>query len=86
MDALAGLPYYGDLSLCAMTVDQAAAYAADVEWEATKTDNENAKQACIDAGMQFVALDHDELLEATKDVYETYDAQYGSLLEMMGKK
>ena len=67
-------------------VDQAAAYAADVEWEATKTDNENAKQACIDAGMQFVALDHDELLEATKDVYETYDAQYGSLLEMMGKK
>lgn len=67
-------------------VDEAAAYAADVEWEATKTDNETAKQACIDAGMEFVALDHDELLNATKSVYETYDAQYGSLLEMMGKK
>ena len=67
-------------------VDEAAAYAADVEWEATKTDNETAKQACIDAGMNFVALDHDELLAATQSVYDTYDAQYGSLLTMMGKK
>lgn len=31
LDALAGLPYYGDLSLCAMTVDQAAAYARILE-------------------------------------------------------
>jgi tripartite ATP-independent transporter DctP family solute receptor len=67
-------------------VDEAAAYAADVEWEATETDNEAAKQACIDAGMNFVELDHDELLAATQSVYDTYDAQYGSLLEMMGKK
>ena len=67
-------------------VDEAAAYAADVEWEATMTDNETAKQACIDAGMTFVELDHDELLNATKSVYDAYDAQYGSLLEMMGKK
>ena len=27
----------------------------------------------------------DELLAATESVYDTYDAQYGSLLEMMGK-
>lgn len=67
-------------------VDEAAAYAADVEWEATMTDNEAAKQACIDAGMIFVELDHNELLAATKSVYDSYDAKYGSLLEMMGKK
>lgn len=66
-------------------VDEAAAYAADVEWDATMTDNETAKQACIDAGMTYVELDHDELLAATESVYDTYDAQYGSLLEMMGK-
>lgn len=66
-------------------VDEAAAYAADVEWDATETDNETAKQACIDAGMTYVELDHDELLAATESVYDTYDAQYGSLLEMMGK-
>jgi len=66
-------------------VDEAAAYAADVEWEATQSDNEAAKQACIDAGMTFVELDHDELLAATQSVYDTYDAQYGSLLEKMGK-
>lgn len=66
-------------------VDEAAAYAADVEWAATIADNETAKQACIDAGMTFVELSHDELLAATESVYGTYDAQYGSLLEMMGK-
>lgn len=66
-------------------VDEAAAYAADVEWEATETDNETAKQACIDAGMTFVQLDHDELLAATQSVYDTYESQYGDLLTMMGK-
>ena len=59
--------------------------AADVEWEATETDNETAKQACIDAGMTFVQLDHDELLAATQSVYDTYESQYGDLLTMMGK-
>lgn len=67
-------------------VDEAAAYAADVEWDATETDNEEAKQQCIDAGMTFVSLDYEELLAATQSVYDTYDEQYGSLLEMMGKK
>ena len=66
-------------------VDEAAAYAADVEWEATQTDNETAKQACIDAGMEFVELDHDELLAATQSVYDTYEGTYGDLLTMMGK-
>lgn len=66
-------------------VDEAAAYAADVEWEATEGDNEAAKQACIDAGMNFTALDHDELLAATQSVYETYADKYGDLLSKMGK-
>lgn len=66
-------------------VDEAAAYAADVEWKATQEDNEAAKQICIDSGMKMVELDHAELLEATRDVYATYEGQYGSLLEMMGK-
>jgi len=56
-------------------VDEAASYAADVEWEATQTDNEAAKQACIDAGMTLVELDHDELLQATQSVYDTYDGK-----------
>ena len=66
-------------------VDAAAAYAADVEWEATKSDNEKAKQGCIDAGMTFVTLDHQQLLDATKPVYEKYGARYGEILKMMGK-
>ena len=66
-------------------VDTAAAYAADVEWEATKADNETAKQGAIDAGMTFVSLNHDELLNATKGVYEKYAPQYGEMLKMMGK-
>lgn len=66
-------------------VDQAAAYAADVEWEATMQDNETAKKGCIDAGMTFVELDHDELLNATQSVYATYEAKYGDLLKMMDK-
>ena len=66
-------------------VDEAAAYAADVEWEATESDNEAAKQACIDAGMNFTVLDHDELLAATQSVYDTYADKYGELLNKMGK-
>lgn len=66
-------------------VDTAAAYAADVEWEATKADNETAKQGAIDAGMTFVSLNHDELLNATKGVYDKYAPQYGEMLKMMGK-
>ena len=66
-------------------VDEAAAYAADVEWQATREDNEAAKQTCIDAGMTLVELDHDELLAATQSVYDTYETQYGSLLDVMGK-
>ena len=66
-------------------VDEAAAYAADVEWKATETDNETAKQACIDAGMTFVELDHDELRNAVQGVYDKYQGQYGNLLEKMGK-
>lgn len=66
-------------------VDEAAAYAADVEWEATETDNETAKQGCIDAGMTLVELDHDELLNAVQGVYDTYNSQYGELLTKMGK-
>lgn len=66
-------------------IDEASQYAAEVEWEATEADNETAKQACIDAGMEFTALDHDELRAAVQSVYDTYQGQYGSLLEMMGK-
>lgn len=66
-------------------VDEAAAYAADVEWEATETDNETAKQNCIDAGMTFIELDRDELLAATQSVYDQYNSEYGELLTMMGK-
>lgn len=66
-------------------VDEAAEYAADVEWEATQTDNETAKQGCIDAGMTFVELDHDELRNAVQSVYDTYEGQYGELLKKMGK-
>lgn len=66
-------------------VDEAAAYAADVEWEATETDNKTAKQGCIDAGMTLVELDHDELRNAVQGVYDKYQGQYGTLLEKMGK-
>lgn len=66
-------------------VDSAAAYAADVEWEATEADNETAKQGCIDAGMDFTSLDHDELLAATQSVYDQYGEQYKELLTTMGK-
>ncbi|MBQ8933372.1 MAG: TRAP transporter substrate-binding protein [Lachnospiraceae bacterium] len=65
-------------------VDEAAAYAADAEWKATIEDNEAAKQTCIDKGMNFVELDHDELLKATAGVYDQYRDQYGDLLGMMG--
>lgn len=66
-------------------VDEAASYGADAEWTATMSDNEAAKQACIDKGMTFISLDHDELLNATKGVYDTYGEKYGDLLTMMGK-
>lgn len=66
-------------------VDQAAAYAADVEWEATQEDNETAKQTCIDKGMEFTELDHDELLKATQSVYDQYRDKYSDLLKTMGK-
>lgn len=66
-------------------VDTAAAYAADVEWQATIEDNEKAKQGCIDAGMQFVTIDHNEMLNATKGVYDKYADRYGELLKLMGK-
>jgi len=65
-------------------VDEAAAYAADVEWKATMDDNEAAKQTCIEKGMTFVELDHDELLKATAGVYDQYRDQYSDLLGMMG--
>jgi len=65
-------------------VDEAAAYAADVEWQATIDDNETAKQTCIDKGMTFVELDHDELLAATAGVYDQYRDTYSDLLGMMG--
>ena len=65
-------------------VDEAAAYAADVEWQATIDDNEEAKQTCIDKGMTFVELDHDELLAATASVYDQYRDTYSDLLGMMG--
>ncbi|MDO5140981.1 MAG: DctP family TRAP transporter solute-binding subunit [Eubacteriales bacterium] len=64
-------------------VDEAAAYAADVEWKATIEDNEAAKQTCIDKGMTFVTLDHDELLAATSGVYDQYRDKYSDLLAMM---
>ncbi len=66
-------------------INEAAAYAADVEWEATMADNETAKQGAIDAGMTFVALDHEELLKATSGVYEKYSDRYSTILKMMGK-
>ncbi|MDO4960425.1 MAG: TRAP transporter substrate-binding protein DctP [Eubacteriales bacterium] len=66
-------------------VDEAAAAAADAEWDATMTDNETAKQTCIDKGMTFVTLDHDELLAATSGVYDQYKDKYGELLGLMGK-
>ena len=65
-------------------VDEAAAYAADVEWKATMDDNETAKQTCIDKGMNYVELDHDELLAATAGVYDQYREKYSDLLGMMG--
>ena len=65
-------------------VDEAAAYAADAEWQATIDDNEAAKQTCIDKGMTFVELDHDELLAATASVYDQYRDTYSDLLGMMG--
>lgn len=66
-------------------VDDAAAYAADIEWQATIDDNETAKQKCIEAGMQFTTLDHDELLNATSSVYDQYRDQYSELLTILGK-
>lgn len=66
-------------------VDEASAYAAEVEWAATQEDNEKAKQQCVDAGMNLVTLDHEELLEATQSVYDEYSGQYGDLVEMINK-
>ncbi len=65
-------------------VDEAAAYAADVEWKATIEDNEAAKQTCIEKGMNYVELDHEELLAATASVYDQYREKYSDLLGMMG--
>jgi tripartite ATP-independent transporter DctP family solute receptor len=65
-------------------VDEAAAYAADVEWDATQTDNEAAKESLVkDHGMTFVTLDHDELVNATASVYDDYAEQYGALVDMI---
>ena len=66
-------------------LEQAAKYAADVEWNVTIADNEAAKKKSIDAGMTLTQLDHDELLKATASVYEKYGAEYSELLKMMGK-
>lgn len=65
-------------------VDQAAAYAADAEWQATQSDNETAKESLInDHGMTFVQLDYDELVKATASVYDDFASQYGSLVKMI---
>ncbi len=64
-------------------VDEAAAYAADVEWKATVEDNEIAKKGCIGKGMIFTKLDHAALLESTKGVYDKYKDRYGKLVDLL---
>lgn len=54
-------------------VDEAAAYATEVERAACENDNETAKETLVnDKGMTLIELDKDELKEATKSVYDQF--------------
>lgn len=54
-------------------IDEAGAYATEVERKACETDNETAKDTLIDEhGMKLVTLDKAELQERTADVYNDY--------------
>lgn len=61
-------------------VDEAAAYATEVERTACETDNETAKDTLInEKGMTFIELDKAELREATASVYDEY-SEYADMV------
>lgn len=65
-------------------VDDAAAYAADVEWTATEADNEQARKSLVEEhGMTLIEMDHAALADATASVYDDYKDQYGALVDII---
>nr|WP_296045587.1 TRAP transporter substrate-binding protein DctP [uncultured Blautia sp.] len=64
-------------------VDEASAYATEVEREACEKDNEAAKETLInDKGMTLVEMDKDELKEATKSVYDDFSDYADTVAEI----
>ena len=64
-------------------VDEAAAYATEVERKACETDNETAKETLIgEKGMTLVEIDKEELKEATKGVYEEFSDYADTVAEI----
>lgn len=62
-------------------VDEAAAYATEVERAACENDNETAKETLInEKGMTLIELDKEELRAATESVYEKY-SEYADMVE-----
>lgn len=66
-------------------IAEASKYASEIEWKVTKEDNEKAKKGAIEKGMDFIKLDHQELLNSTKSVYDKYHNDFGEILDLMGK-
>lgn len=66
-------------------VEQAAAYAADVEWAAAMEENEVAKQSCIENGMTAITLGRQSLVDAAGPVYDEYREQYGELMRLFNR-
>lgn len=66
-------------------VEQAAAYASDVEWAAAMEENEVAKQSCIENGMTAITLGRQSLVDAAGPVYDEYREQYGELMRLFNR-
>ena len=64
-------------------VDEAAAYATEIERRACEEDNEVAKDILInEKGMKLIELDKEELRAATEGVYKDY-ADYADMVEQI---
>ncbi|MGM9604878.1 MAG: hypothetical protein ACI3XG_07410, partial [Faecousia sp.] len=66
-------------------LEQAAAYAADVEWAAAMEESEAAKQSCIENGMTAITLGRQALVDAAGPVYDEYREQYGELMRLFNR-
>ena len=66
-------------------MEQAAAYASDVEWAAAMEESETAKQSCIENGMTAITLGRQSLVDAAGSVYDAYREQYGELMRLFNR-